>query len=238
MDRGRLLVAGASRGVGRLVAVRASGLGRPVRLLARHPEHAGLPDAEAIAGDVLEPGVCAAAVEGCEEVICSLGARYGGGRMIEVGEHLVDGDGVIALVRAAEAAGVRRFVLISSLGVGESWSWLPPPVRWSFERAGARPVLLAKGESEQALRASSLDWTILRPGYLHDGPARMAPVCVEGRAPGVTSRQGTADVAVRALASPAASRRTLTVVDGLVAALALVAVWNPPIRLQVPWRRW
>lgn len=234
----RILVAGGSQGVGRLVAVRALQLGASVRVFSRRPERAGLPQAESLAGDALDPAVCKEAVACCTQVVCALGLLYAEGRVLESTDRIVDGEGVIHLLRAAEAEGIRRFVLVSSLGAGASWSWLPGPVKRAFERAGAVPVLEAKGRSERALAESTLDWTILRPGYLHDHRMRTAPVCVEGPAPGVTSRGATADVAVRALTSPASSRRTLTVVDGLVAALAVVPLWSRPVRFETRWQPW
>jgi len=72
---------------------------------------------------------------------------------------------------AAERAGVRRFVQVSTMGAGQ------PPRPGSDEVWAA--YITAKTAAEDDLRARDLDWTILRPGGLTDAPAagkiRLAP---------------------------------------------------------------
>lgn len=235
----RLLVAGGSQGVGRWAAARARQLGRDVRIMARRPERAGIEGADLFRGDALDKVACEAAVSGCEQIICALGLLYSDGKLLESTERIVDGEGVINLIEAAERQSARRFVLVSSLGAGASWNWLPWFVKRQFEKMGGRVLLREKGRAEQVLQRSALDWTILRPGYLHEGRTRLAPFCVEGPGPGVTSRQAAADVSVRALSSPAASGRVLTVIDGELATLSLFRFVRRPVRFEdsfVPWR--
>lgn len=92
------------------------------------------------------------ALSGCEAVIFTAGAGLSGN------PELVDYRGTMRLIEAAEAQGVGRFILISSLGTGYAEK-IPEPLR---------PYLAAKRKAEEALMASSLDYTIVKPGALTD----------------------------------------------------------------------
>jgi uncharacterized protein YbjT (DUF2867 family) len=98
----------------------------------------------------------AAALKGCSAVIQTIGttqAQFGPG----VSYETVDYGTTVALIAAARQAGARRFLLLSSIGAGQ-------PV-------GA--YLKWKRRTEQALRQSDLDWTIVRPAAIV-GPGRRA----------------------------------------------------------------
>lgn len=149
--------------------------------------------------------------------------------------RIVDGDGVINLAKSAELAGAQRFILVSAAGAGDSW--VPFFVRWLFRLIGAMPILEEKARSEAYVRTSRLQWTILQPGFLTNFRMRGEPVLlpVTGRAPGLTTRQAVAEVAVRCLRSETASHQTFAVVDRLMR----WAVWRgKPIQLDVPWTAW
>jgi uncharacterized protein YbjT (DUF2867 family) len=75
-------------------------------------------------------------------------------------KRTVDLGGAVKLVDAARATGVRRYLMVSSIGAHRP------------EAAGEamRPYLLAKAEADDYLRASDLDWTVVRPGSLTDDP--------------------------------------------------------------------
>lgn len=68
------------------------------------------------------------------------------------------------LIEAAQRAGVRRFVLVSTIGAGDSRAAAPLAARIVLGR-----FMKLKTEAEALLRASGLDWTIVRPGHLKDG---------------------------------------------------------------------
>ncbi len=223
----RVLVAGASRGVGLLACQRLVDLGHGVRGLSRSAGP-GIQGVEWQAGDLLDPATCASAVMGCEAVVCAAGERR-----VPEGREIVDGPGIVQLIDAARDAGVRRFVLVSSLGVGGSWHSVPFPVRWFFKASGSLPILEAKAVSEERLRESGISWTILHPGFLTNHRMRAEPFCREGIVPGLTTRQAVADVAVRSLQSRTAEERCLAVCNRWLGWMA-----GPECSLEVDWAGW
>jgi uncharacterized protein YbjT (DUF2867 family) len=201
------------------------------RVLTRDARRAAaLGSVEVVGGNAFSPEDCRRAIEGCQAVICTLGDRW-----VPPDGRIVDGDGVINLATAAERAGVRRFILVSSGGAGDSWA--PFFVPWLFRLLRVMPIIQEKGRSEAYVRSSGLQWTILRPGFLTNFRMRGEPVLlpVTGRAPGLTTRQAVADVAVRCLQSANAIDQAFTVVDHLMR----WAIWRgKPIHLDVPWAAW
>jgi uncharacterized protein YbjT (DUF2867 family) len=96
-------------------------------------------------------------VRGADAVVFAAGAGPGSGA---ARKRTVDFGGAVKLADAAVAEGVRRYVMVSSIGA---------------ERPGSadesmRPYLEAKADADDYLRASGLDWTIVRPGSLTDEP--------------------------------------------------------------------
>jgi uncharacterized protein YbjT (DUF2867 family) len=101
----------------------------------------------------------ARAFAGCRAVVFSAGAGADG-RVDR--KRTVDLEGSLKSIAACKAAGIKRFVQISAMAVDD-----PIP-----EDASAvwRAYIEAKRAADQALRASKLDWTVLRPGWLSDDP--------------------------------------------------------------------
>lgn len=194
----------------RLLAQRGDG----VAGLIRNPDHAeevAATGAEAVVFD-LESGRASTLtehLEGADAVVFAAGAGPGSGIPRK---DTVDRAGAALLAQAAERAGVRRYLLISSMGFDpDDPGWAPP--------AGTSDVfgayLRAKAAAERDLRARDLDWTVLRPGALTDadprGTVRLAPPKVPR---GEISRADVAAVAVALLDEPRTVGRTLEVVGG------------------------
>jgi uncharacterized protein YbjT (DUF2867 family) len=78
------------------------------------------------------------------------------------------------LIDAAKAAGVARFVFVTVIGAGDSAGSVP----WGARR-GHEAVIELKTQAEDHLRASGLDWTIIRPGGLGRQPAGTTAVLVD-----------------------------------------------------------
>ena len=102
----------------------------------------------------------AAAFEGCDAVVFAAGGGPDGN--IER-KRTVDLEGSLKSIAGARPAGIRRFVQISAIGVDDP---LPDDTGDVW-----RAYVEAKRDADAALRASGLDWTILRPGRLTDDPA-------------------------------------------------------------------
>ncbi len=106
------------------------------------------------------------ALDGCDAVVSALGTGMGFRKVSLLTEA------TRALVPAMTRSGVRRLVCISALGVGDSRGH----GGFVFDRL-FQPLLLSqaykdKDRQEAAIRASSLDWVIVRPGMLTDDPAQ------------------------------------------------------------------
>ncbi len=164
----RILIVGASGALGRALVAQALELGHTVTALVRRPELFELrhPDLVVVAGDVLDTSAVAAAVAGQEAVISALGHK----RWMFPTRIL--SSGTANLLDAMTRHEVRRFLCVTSLGVGDSW-WRMGIWYTLF----VLPVILQfyfwdKLRQERLVRASDLDWTIVRPGALTNGRPR------------------------------------------------------------------
>jgi putative NADH-flavin reductase len=162
----KILVLGATGATGQLIVRDAAASGHYVVALVRAKTRADLPGAELIEGDVRDEGTLARALAGCDAVVSALGTGMG---LREVDLLTV---ATRALVAAMKRAGVRRLICISALGVGDSRNH----GGFVFDRL-FQPLLLNhaykdKDRQEATIRASSLDWVIVRPAQLTNGPAR------------------------------------------------------------------
>ncbi|WP_410666678.1 NAD(P)H-binding protein [Amycolatopsis sp. cmx-4-68] len=118
--------------------------------------------------------------------------------------NLVDRDGAIAAIRAAEEAGVARYVQLSA-------QFADSPDQG--DRL-VRSILLAKQISDSVLQKSALTWTIVRPGTLTDGPATGRVKAAGHLEPGRVARLDVAAVLVGVLAEPLTENRGFDVVSG------------------------
>ena len=110
-----------------------------------------------------DPSSVAEAVRGQDAVVSALGL----GNVFIPNGFMARSMGNI--IPALEQANVKRFVLMSSFGVGESIKEAPLLPAIAF-RTLLAAVFADKHEGEEALRRSRLDWTIVRPVALTNGP--------------------------------------------------------------------
>ncbi len=203
-----ILVVGATGELGGLIARKLLASGRPVRVLVR----TGAPDdalvaagADAVIGDLKQPDTLRAACAGIHAIVTTANSIGRGG---DDTTESVDRVGNRNLVDAAVAAGVERFVFVSSLGA---------------DAQSPSPFLAAKGATEERLRHSGMAWTILQPNVFMDilipavvGYPALAkqPITLVGeglRRHSFVARRDVAAYAVAALARQDAARRTLTI---------------------------
>ncbi len=142
-----ILVAGGTGLLGTRVVRLLVVAGERVRVLTRDTERARelLQGVEIVGGDIRSPSDVAAAVRGCSAVVSAVHGFVG---PRGVSPESIDRDGNRALIRAARAAGVTRFVLVSVSGA-----------------SAVHPMSLhrAKFAAEEELRASGMPFTIVRP---------------------------------------------------------------------------
>ncbi len=176
--------------------------------LIRNPVHADdLADAGATAVvlDLERAAIpeVAAELRGADAVVFAAGAGAGSGA---ARKDTVDRAAAALLADAAEEVGVRRYVLISSIGAGAE-----PP-------RGTDPVfaayLRAKTASETDLERRDLDWTILRPGRLTEDPGTGRVTLRPSTGRGQVSRDDVAAVLVALLDEPASAGLVLELVAG------------------------
>ncbi len=182
--------------------------GHEVRGLVRKEEQ--LPEVEAdgaeavlcdLESETVEGGV-GEAVEACDAIVFAAGAGPGSGA---ARKETMDFGGAAKLVEAAENRGVRRYLMLSSMGAGDP-------------EAGSeamRPYLRAKARADERLRESGLDYTIVRPGSLTDeeGTGRVEAAEHLGRR-GEIPREDVARTLAAALESPNTSGKTFEVLSG------------------------
>jgi uncharacterized protein YbjT (DUF2867 family) len=113
--------------------------------------------AVAVLGDLEADASLDEYVQGADAVVFAAGAGPGSG---PERKRTVDLGGAVKLVDAALAVGVHRYVMVSSIGAD----------RPDAASGSMRPYLEAKAEADRYLTASGLDYTIIRPGSLTDGP--------------------------------------------------------------------
>lgn len=205
---------GATGGTGRQIASQALQEGHAVTALVRdpsrlQPSEAGEPSPTAamtiVEGNVLDPGAVAQTVAGADAVFVALGTT-------RRNPPDVVSSGTAVVIDAMKAAGVRRLVVVSSLGVADSRDQVP----WWFKILRAtflRSRFVDKEVQEQLVRESGLDWTILRPGGLTDGPptGRGDLGTQDSVQAGLISRADVAAMALRVAASAGTVRRVLAV---------------------------
>lgn len=145
---GRVLVVGATGALGRPVVKQLRERGVAVRALSRHPDRAAdlaALGAEVVAGDLIDADSLRRACAGVERVLAAAHGVLGRGRWRS---EAVDDAGHRALIEAARAAGVKRFVYTSACGA-----------------AAGHPIdfFRTKHRIERVLLDSGLDAVILRP---------------------------------------------------------------------------
>lgn len=214
-----ILITGATGTIGSSIVTQLVADGVPVRAATRDPENAAFPaGVEVVRVDYREPGTITAALTGIEAAF--LNGLPGPG----------DTGADAALVAAARAAGARRVVKLSAVGTGDPRLGIPG----SWHVPG-----------EDAVRASGLEWTILRPNTFASNTFSWIQPLAEGApVPNLTGdgRQAVVDprdvaaVAAAALRDPAHHGRTYTLTGptrqtGREQAADLAVVLDRPIEV-------
>ena len=161
----KLLIFGSTGGTGRELVKQALDQGHSVTGYARDPakiEDLQNPNLKVIRGDVLDSAAVISAVTGQEAVLSAIGSGAGRTTLRE--------EGTQNIVEAMRGTGVKRLICQSSLGVGDSRANLGFFTKHIIVGIFLRHAFADHERQEAVVRQSSLDWIIVRPPHLKDGP--------------------------------------------------------------------
>jgi uncharacterized protein YbjT (DUF2867 family) len=193
----KIIIIGASRGIGHQTVKAALAAGHSVTALARHPEALARTLEKAIAGH--------------DAVICTLGlpTRLAVGPPLAKPSYVLS-TGTENIIAAMQKAKVQRLICVTAIGAGDSvkqCTWaaklaLRYCLKWLFQQ---------KDRQEKLIKNSGLKWTIIRPTALTNGKAR-GPLIGENLRSGLLTQVSRADVAatmVKILDQPDTSHKAL-----------------------------
>ncbi|MFD2768089.1 NAD(P)-dependent oxidoreductase [Micromonospora eburnea] len=206
----RLTVFGATGGTGQHVVLQALAAGHHVTAVVRDPARlpqVDHPRLEPVTADAMNPDAIRPAVTGQDAVVSALGPRARTNAS-------VCADGASAIITAMRAAGTRRLIVVTASGHVVDAGDGP------FTRTVVKPMLrryLREGfadfaRTEQAVRDSDLDWTIMRPPRLTDGKHRPYRTAIDRNVRGgiTIARVDLAHAILAALNNPTTAGHTIS----------------------------
>jgi putative NADH-flavin reductase len=163
----RVLIIGASKGIGLETTCQALDAGYYVRALARSATAIAIsePRLEKMRGNALKTEDVETALVGVDVVIQTLGIGLGG---LFRPVYLFS-DATRVLSEAMRSQGVKRLICVTGFGAGDSRASIGCLQRLPFQIVFGR-AYDDKSLQEQLIKQSELDWTIVRPGVLTSGP--------------------------------------------------------------------
>jgi uncharacterized protein YbjT (DUF2867 family) len=202
----RVAIAGGHGQIALRLAKVLSERGDEVVALIRNPDqtddvrHAGAEPAVVDLEHGSEDDV-AQAIAGCDAVVFAAGAGPGSG---SERKETMDYGGAVKLIAAAKQAGIGRYVIVSSMGANPH---APGDDTFSV-------YLRAKGRADDAVRASGLEWTVIRPGSLTNDPGKGRIRLAESLPGGQVTRDDVAAVLAAVLDSPNTIGKTVDLIGG------------------------
>lgn len=162
----KVLVLGASGKTGSAVVQQAVSAGHQVTAFVRHADgYHGPAGVTVAAGDATDTAAVAGAVAGQDAIIDTIG-----GKTPYKSDTTLEADVAEVVISAMQRHAVRRLLVTSSVGVGDSVANATAFVRILL-KTFLRGSTADKAAMEKDVEASGLDWTIARPAILTDGPA-------------------------------------------------------------------
>jgi len=161
-----ILIVGATRGIGRQLLEQALASGHSVTALVRDPRRLAMQHERfrVVKGDILDSDSVGRAMAGQDAVCCTIGIK------LPWPPVTVFSEGTKNLLQAMKKTGVMRLICVTGIGAGDSrghggflYDHLIRPFLFG-------PVYADKDRQESLIKASDVDWTIVRPGFLTNGP--------------------------------------------------------------------
>jgi putative NADH-flavin reductase len=161
----KLLIIGSTGGTGRELVKEALEQGHQVTAFARTPSKLGIShyNLRIAQGDVTNYGSVETAVAAQDAVLCALGTRV-------IRKNTIQSDGTRNIVAAMQKNGAKRLIVETSLDVGDSRGQLGFFFAHVIRATLLRNIFEDKELQERIVRESGLDWIIVRPAMLTDGP--------------------------------------------------------------------
>jgi putative NADH-flavin reductase len=168
----KLIIFGATGRTGLVLVSQALAEGHSVTAFVRNPKAMNIqhPDLRVVKGDILDYESVHAAVQGQEVVLSVLGVN-------SFKKNTIISDGTENIIKAMYEHHVERFICVTAMGIGDSkkqkgWAYMMP-ISLMF-RLQRLPILrnqfLDRELQEEYIKNSALDWIIVRPGGLTNGP--------------------------------------------------------------------
>ena len=202
----RVAIAGGHGQIALRLAKVLSQRGDEAVALIRNPDHADdvrQAGAKPVLVDLEHAGEedVAQAIAGSDAVVFAAGAGPGSG---PERKETMDYGGAVKLITAAKQAGVGRYVIVSSMGAN--------PEKRGDDTFSV--YLRAKGRADDAVRASGLDATVVRPGGLTNDAGTGRVRLGESVPRGQVTRDDVAAVLAAVLDSPNTIGRTVDLIGG------------------------
>lgn len=161
-----ILIVGATRGIGRQLLEQALTFGHTVTALVRNPQKLAIQRErlKIIKGDILDSNSVALAMAGQDAVCCTMGVKIPWIRVT------VFSEGTKNLLQAMKKTQVKRLVCVTGIGAGDSKGHGGFLYDYIFLPLLLKPIYADKDRQESLIKASDVDWTIVRPGFLTNGP--------------------------------------------------------------------
>jgi len=163
----KIAVLGVTGAIGQQVTEQALAAGHEVRALVRDTSRQMLDRIDTVPGDIVDAEAVARAVEGTDAVIWCVGATRNAADQVPIFESVARN-----LVAAMRRHGVRRLVALSGAGVTMRGERKPLSGRLmsAVVKVAARHVYEAKRREFEVFTRSDLEWTLLRPPRVVNGP--------------------------------------------------------------------
>jgi nucleoside-diphosphate-sugar epimerase len=219
MTKPLIALTGGTGFIGRYLLRELSARGYRLRVLLRRPSVLPSECASAVVGDLARPQNMSAALAGAGVVVHSAGIAQEMSGVPKDDHRALNTEATIALARAAQRAGIRRFVFLSSIRAQSG----PTSAEVLTEDLEPRPTDAygrSKLAAEQGLAQLDIDWVALRPVLVY-GPGvkgNMARLIAVARSP--------FPLPFAALKA----RRSLLALDNLVAAIEVLLAAPAPLR--------
>jgi putative NADH-flavin reductase len=160
----KLLIIGATGKTGIEIVNQSLAQDHEVTAFVRDPSKTTLENdrLHLVTGDVFDFATLVQAVQGQDAIICSLGTN-------SLGKTTVRSEGTNNIIKAMNENHVKRLLVVSAMGIGESWARLSSTNKIFFNTV-LRNARKDHEKQEAFVKESGLDWTIVRPSGLTDTP--------------------------------------------------------------------